>query len=149
MMQSRYYLQRQINMSGLGTENWVLVLLSSRSSELHVPLASKEHWMSSSPPNMIPPPATCPSPFHLMSQMLNYFLEFRRLGQAASHLLWIKEKGSRMLDSSTEDACVGNAFSLSVHEHASLGNIPILTFSTAVRASCYEGNAHPLETQVL
>ena len=54
-----------------------------------------------------------------------------------------------MLDSSTEDACMGNAFNLSAHERASLGNIPIFTFSIAVRARCYEGNAYPLETQVL
>ena len=75
MVQSRYYLQGQINVSGLGTENWFLVLLSSRSSELHMLLTSKEHWMSSPPPNMIPAPSTCPLP--LPSNASNVGLLFR------------------------------------------------------------------------
>lgn len=53
MVLSRYCLQGQIDMSGLGTKNLLLVLLSSGSSEPHKLLTSKEHWVSSPPPDMI------------------------------------------------------------------------------------------------
>ena len=110
MVQSRYCLQGQIDMSGLGTKNLLLVLLSSGNSEPHKLLTSKEHWVSAPPPDMIAAPVTCPFSSYLLPQGLNYFSEFRRFWKAASHLLWIDGKGGRMIDSSTEDACVGKAF---------------------------------------
>lgn len=102
-------------MSGLRTKNLLLVLLSSGSSEPHKLLTSKEHWVSSPPPDTIAAaPATCPFSSYLLPQGLNCFSEFRRFWKAASHLFWIDGKGGRMIDSSTEDACGGKAFDLSV-----------------------------------